>query len=125
MAIKLDHTIVHSKDKQQAAVFLAELLGLPAPRPFAHFLGVRVGDTTLDYVDAGEHEIQVEHYAFLVGEGDFDAIFGRIREKGIDYWSDPGRTRKGEINRNDGGRGLYFEDPSGHVMEIITRPYGG
>jgi catechol 2,3-dioxygenase-like lactoylglutathione lyase family enzyme len=69
-------------------------------------------------------EIRTQHYAFLVSEVDCDEIFCRIRERGRAYWADPARAKKGEINHHDGGRGLYFEDPSGHLLEIITRPYG-
>ena len=78
---------------------------------------------TLDYLDADGMEVQTQHYAFLVSEAEFDQIFGRIKERGLAYWADPGRTQKGKINRHDGGRGVYFEDPSGHLLEIITKPY--
>jgi catechol 2,3-dioxygenase-like lactoylglutathione lyase family enzyme len=125
MSIKLNHTIVHAKDKRAAADYFTELFGLPKAKPFGPFLGVEVGnEVTLDFMDADGHEIQPQHYAFLVGEEEFDQIFGRIAERGLKYWADPGRTLEGRINRNDGGRGVYFEDPSGHLLEIITRPYG-
>ncbi len=62
--------------------------------------------------------------SFLIGEDDFDEIFGRVRERGLAHWADPGRQESGAINRNDGGRGVYFEDPDGHLLEVITRPYG-
>ena len=124
MTIKLNHTIVHAKDKRASARFLAELFGLPAPVRFGPFLDVEVGnEVTLAYLETDE-AIQVQHYAFLVSEKEFDAIFGRIKERGLAYWADPGKSRAGEINRNDGGRGVYFEDPSGNLLEIITRPYG-
>ncbi len=71
-----------------------------------------------------QDEIVSQHYAFLITEAEFDEIFVRIRKRGVDYWSDPGRSRPGEINHNDNGRGVYFEDPNGHLLEIITRPYG-
>ena len=126
MTVKLNHTIVHSRDKRAAADFFAGLFGLSKPVPFGHFLGVQVGnEVTLDFLDAEGMEVQMQHYAFLVSEAEFDQIFGRIRERGLQYWADPGRTREGEINRHDGGRGVYFQDPSGHLLEIITRPYGG
>ena len=124
MTVLLNHTIVASRDKKASAEFLAELLGLPAPKPFGPFLGVETGnEVTLDFIDAAE-DITVQHYAFLVSEAEFDAIFGRIKDKGLDYWADPFHRRPGEINTNDGGRGVYWEDPSGHNLEIITRPYG-
>jgi catechol 2,3-dioxygenase-like lactoylglutathione lyase family enzyme len=71
-----------------------------------------------------EGDIARQHYAFLVSEAEFDAAFARIGEAGITYWADPARSKPGEINRHDGGRGCYFEDPDGHLLEIITRPYG-
>ncbi len=125
MPIKLNHTIVHSLDQRAAATFFAEIFGRPAPVPFGPFLGVQVdNEVTLDFLDADGMEIQMQHYAFLVSEAEFDAIFGRIRERGLAFWADPGRTQQGRINHHFGGRGVYFQDPSGHLLEIITRPYG-
>ena len=125
MSIKLNHTIVHSTDKRAAAAFFVELFGLPAPKPFGPFLDVDVAnEVTLAFLDAGDMDVQTQHYAFLVSEGEFDAIFGRIQARGMPYWADPHRTEAGTINRHYGGRGVYFEDPSGHLLEIITRPYG-
>jgi catechol 2,3-dioxygenase-like lactoylglutathione lyase family enzyme len=124
MTIKLNHTIVNVRDKRASATFFTELFGLPPAKPFIHFLSVQVGDTTLDFCDA-DYEVEKQHYAFLVSEAEFDQIFGRIKQRGLDYWADPRKSQKGEINRHDGGRGVYFEDPSGHFLEIITRPYGG
>lgn len=125
MTIKLNHTIVHSLDKRTAADFFAEIFGLPKPVPFGPFLDVETGnEVTLAFLDAEGMEIQMQHYAFLVSEGEFDQIFGRIKERGLKYWADPGRKQEGEINRHFGGRGVYFQDPSGHLLEIITRPYG-
>lgn len=69
--------------------------------------------------------IRPQHYAFLISEADFDTVFGRIKDRGLDYWADPRGGRPGEINHNDGGRGVYFRDPDGHYLEMITRPYGG
>jgi catechol 2,3-dioxygenase-like lactoylglutathione lyase family enzyme len=123
MAVRLNHTIVAAHDKDNAAMFLTEILGLPAPLLFGPFAVVRVGDTSLDYVDA-EGEIKSQHYAFLVNEIEFDEIFERIRERRLSYWADPGRQERDRINGWDDGRGLYFDDPNGHLLEIITRPYG-
>jgi catechol 2,3-dioxygenase-like lactoylglutathione lyase family enzyme len=124
MAIELNHTIVHTRDKRAAATFLSDILGLPAPVAFGPFLGVETANgVTLDYLDTDE-AILAEHYAFLVAEAEFDQIFERIRARGLAYWADPHRTRRGQINTRDGGRGLYFEEPSGHLLEILTRPYG-
>jgi catechol 2,3-dioxygenase-like lactoylglutathione lyase family enzyme len=124
MSVRLNHTIVWCRDKKRSARFLSEILGRPAPVRFGPFLVVEVDNgVSLDFHDTDE-DVAAQHYAFLVDEGDFDAIFARIGERGLEYWADPARTRRGEINRNDGGRGLYFLDPDGHVLEIITRPYG-
>jgi len=125
MTIKLNHTIVHSKDPQAAASFFAEVFGLGKPRPFGPFLDVDVqNEVTLAFLDADGMEIQTQHYAFLVSDAEFDQIFGRVKERGIKYWADPGQKQEGRINRHYGGRGVYFEDPSGHLLEIITTPYG-
>lgn len=124
MAVQLNHTIVSARDKLVSATFLAEILGLGAPAPFGPFMGVRVDNhVALDFVDS-EGPITPQHYAFLVGESEFDAIFGRIKERGLEYWADPSRRQPGEINTRDGGRGLYWEDPNRHFLEILTRPYG-
>lgn len=124
MAVQLNHTIVYASDKEASASFLADVLGLASPTPFGPFMTVETAnDVTLDFLDTDE-EIAGQHYAFLVSETEFDEIFGRIRDRGLDYWADPGHRRPGQINTNDGGRGVYFNDPDGHNLEIITRPYG-
>ena len=125
MSVQLNHTIVHSRDPRAAAEFFSNLFGLPAPVPFGPFLDVEVGnEVTLPFLPAGEMEVQTQHYAFLVSDAEFDRIFGRIKARGMTYWADPHKSRKAEINRHYGGRGVYFEDPSGHLLEIITKPYG-
>ena len=125
MPAQLNHTIVHANDQVASANFLADILGLPKPKPFGPFMVVEAANgVSLDFISAEDHEIIVEHYAFLVSETEFDEIFGRIKERGLDYYADPARRMKGQINRHDGGRGVYWEDPNGHVLEIITRPYG-
>ncbi|WP_199440129.1 VOC family protein [Umezawaea beigongshangensis] len=124
MAVQLNHTIVQAADSVRSSRFVADLLGLGEPTPFGPFQVVTVdNDVNLDFVRA-EGEITPQHYAFLVSEDDFDAIFGRIRERGLPHWADPHHQRAGEINTNDGGRGVYFEDLDGHNLEILTRPYG-
>lgn len=123
MAISLNHTIVASRDKEASAKFLAEILGLPAPTVLGHFVGVQIGETSLDYRDT-DQPITQQHYAFLVSEAEFDQVFARIRERDLEFWADPRRRRRGEINTWDDGRGCYFDDPNGHLLEIITRPYG-
>ena len=123
--VELNHTIVHARDREASAQFYSEVFGFPPARPFGPFLVVETPNrVSLDFI-AAETIDTIEHYAFLVSEAEFDAIFARIQARGLDYFADPRASRKGEINRNDGGRGCYFKDPSGHYLEIITRPYGG
>ena len=125
MAVHLNHTIVNVRDKRESATFLSEMLGLKPPTPFGPFLVVEVDNgVSLDFID-DDDPISRQHYAFLVGEREFDEIFTRIRERGLPYWADPMKRREGEYNTHDGGRGVYWEEPSGHFLEIITRPYGG
>jgi catechol 2,3-dioxygenase-like lactoylglutathione lyase family enzyme len=125
MSVQLNHTIVHASDKQRSARRLAELLGLPNPAPYGPFVVVETGNgVSLDFAD-DDGTILAQHYAFLVTEEEFDQIFARIRAAGLEYWADPFHQRPGRINTDDGGRGLYWSDPDGHSLEIITRPYGG
>lgn len=124
MPAQLNHTIVWCRDKTRSAEFLAAILGRPPPKPFFHFMVVGLDNSvSLDFMErAGE--VAPQHYAFLVGEDDFDAVFARIHAANFPYWADPGRSQPNEINHHDGGRGVYFEDPNGHLLEVITRPYG-
>lgn len=120
----LNHHIVAARDKQEASLFFAEILGLDTPVAFGEFAVLKVsGDTTLDFIDT-DRDFDRQHYAFLVTEAEFDDIFGRIRERDLTYWSDPFHQDAGNINLWDDGRGVYFDDPNGHRLEIITRPYG-
>lgn len=124
MTVQLNHTIVHARDSQASAQFLADILGLSAPTRFGPFVVVEVDNgVSLDFLDTTA-ALTVEHYAFLISEAEFDEIFERIRKRGVPHWADPGRTRPGRINHGDGGRGVYFEDPNGHLLEVLTRPYG-
>jgi catechol 2,3-dioxygenase-like lactoylglutathione lyase family enzyme len=124
MPVEFNHTIVWSSDSKTSAIFLADILGLPPPRKWGPFHIVSTANgVNLDFMDRKE-EILSRHFAFLVSEAEFDEIFGRIRERNLPHWADPARTKQGEINRHDGGRGLYFQDPNGHLLEIITRTYG-
>jgi catechol 2,3-dioxygenase-like lactoylglutathione lyase family enzyme len=124
MPVALNHTIVRAKDSQASASFLAEILGLPTPVQFGPFYMVETTNSvSLDFMETDE-EIAPQHYAFLITEAEFDTIFHRIQERHLPYWADPQATRPNEINHRDGGRGLYFEDPNGHYLEILTRPYG-
>jgi catechol 2,3-dioxygenase-like lactoylglutathione lyase family enzyme len=124
MAVKLNHTIVHARNKRESAAFYAEVFGFGNPVPFGPFLDVETAnDVTLAILETDE-KFEPQHYAFLVSDEEFDLIFGRVRERGLDYWADPARSKKAEINTHFGGRGVYFQDPGGHLLEIITRPYG-
>jgi catechol 2,3-dioxygenase-like lactoylglutathione lyase family enzyme len=124
MAVKLNHTIVHARDKRESAVFYAEVFGFGAPVAFGPFLDLETAnEVTLAFLETDE-KIDIQHYAFLVSNEEFDQIFGRVKARGLDYWADPAMQEKGEINRHFGGRGVYFQDPGGHLLEIITKPYG-
>ena len=125
VSVQLNHTIVSCRDQQRSAAFLCEILGLPPASRFGHFLVVEADNAvSLDFAET-RGPITAQHYAFLVGEKEFDAALDRIRQQDLPYWADPSQTQRGAINHRDGGRGLYFEDPDGHLLEIITRPYGG
>jgi catechol 2,3-dioxygenase-like lactoylglutathione lyase family enzyme len=124
MTAQLNHTIVLCHDKAASAGFLAEILGRPAPASFGPFAVVEMDNgVSLDFMQTSE-AIRSQHYAFLISEADFDDVFDRIQAKKLDYWADPAQRRPGEINRRDGGRGVYFPDPDGHFLEVLTRPYG-
>jgi len=125
MAVHFNHTLIACRDKQRSSAFLAEILGLPAPSAFSVFLCVDLANgVSLDFVEAGASDFARQHYAFLISEAEFDEVFERITRQGLDYWADPFRKLPHEINTNDGGRGLYFCDPDGHLLEVLTRPYG-
>ena len=125
MPVQLNHTIVHASDRDATAAFLTEILGLPEAGTYGPFRVVEVAnDVSLDVMQVTD-PISSQHYAFLVSEEGFDEIFGRIEERGLDYAADPLGSHPGEINTNDGGRGVYWDDPDGHRLEIITVPYGG
>ncbi|MDX6247086.1 MAG: hypothetical protein QOF10_446 [Kribbellaceae bacterium] len=124
MAAELNHTIVAARDALASATFLAEILGLPAPEVYGPFQVVRTANgVSLDFQQR-DGKIAWQHYAFLISEPEFDEIFGRIRSRGLPHWADPFKQQPDQINHNDGGRGVYFEDPDGHMLEVITRPYG-
>ncbi|MEU6378376.1 VOC family protein [Streptomyces sp. NPDC046909] len=124
MTVELNHTIVSAHDKHASAQFLADLLGLKVSPQYGPFIPVEIPNgVTLDYMDTTD-PITPQHYAFLVSETDFDTIFARVQARGLTYWADPFHRHEGAINHNDGGRGTYFDDPNGHRLEILTRPYG-
>jgi hypothetical protein len=120
----LNHTIVAAHDPEGSAATVCEILGVGPPVRFGHFYGVEVEHgMTLDYMHT-EGEVTPQHYAFLVSDEEFDEIFGRIKERGLQHWADPARSQPGEINTRYNGRGVYWEDPEGHFLEILTSPYG-
>jgi catechol 2,3-dioxygenase-like lactoylglutathione lyase family enzyme len=120
MAVQLNHTIVPSRDKTTSASFISEILGLASPTPFGHFAVVELANgVSLDYDD--REQVPSQHFAFLVTEPEFDEIFARVTARGIRHFADPGHHHEG-ISKHH-GRGFYFEDPDGHNMEVLTRPY--
>lgn len=121
MAITLNHTIVPARDKEASARFFAEIFGLAYDGPSGHFAPVRVNDTlTLDFDEGGAFESH--HYAFHVDDAAFDATLARVRAAGLPYGSDPWHVDNYELNAWNGGRGFYFRDPNGHLLELLTRP---
>ncbi|HTI18938.1 MAG TPA: VOC family protein [Trinickia sp.] len=123
MSAQLNHTIVWCRDKQRSTHFLTQILNLPNPVPFGPMLVVELANgVSLDFVEK-DNAIAKQHYAFLLDEEEFDEAFARIRDQGLHYWADPGKKREGETYVHNGGRGCYFDDPDGHVLEVMTRPY--
>ncbi|MCM3886536.1 VOC family protein [Frankia sp. R82] len=123
MTVMLNHTIVHASDRRESAEFVAGILGLAVGPEAGRFLPVSLANgVTLDFATDSSGSIAPQHYAFQLSEDEFDTVFARIRAAGIDYWADPARSRPGEINHYNGGRGVYFVEPAGHYLEILTRP---
>lgn len=123
MPIQFNHTIIHAKNKQASAAFYSEILGLPAPKSFGYFLFTKTENSvSLDFFETSD-PFDTQHYAFLVSEEEFDIIFGRIKSRNLPYWGDPAKSKVNQTYTFNGGRGVYFEDPSGHFLEILTRPY--
>ncbi|MEU9368899.1 VOC family protein [Streptomyces avermitilis] len=121
---QLNHTAVYASDRRLSAEFLAAILGLQVGAPFGPFLPVDLGNgVALDYYEKTGEPIQSQHYAFLVPDAQFGAMIARLEAVGVTYYADPNHTEPGQINRLFGGRGAYFDDPDGHNMEIMTRPY--
>jgi extradiol dioxygenase family protein len=126
MSVELNHTIVHARNNRESAEFLANILGLEVGAEWGPFIPVATSNgVTLDFATVPDESITMQHYAFLISEEEFDTAFEKIQQAEIAFYADPHHKQPGEINHNDGGRGLYFMDPNGHGMEIITRPYGG
>ncbi|MWA14212.1 VOC family protein [Streptomyces sp. BA2] len=126
MSVELNHTIIHARDNRESAEFFSELLGLEIASEWGPFIAVQLSNSvTLDFAGIPADKITPQHYAFLISEAEFDAAYEKIKARGIEHWADPQQKLPGEFNTNDGGRGVYFLDPAGHAMEIITVPYGG
>ena len=125
MAVELNHTIIACKDANASATFFSEILGLAEPFQFGHFWCVDTSNhVSLDFLESNSETIPPQHYAFLISEDEFDQVFTRIQDRDLPYWADPFRKQPGEINTRDGGRGVYFPDDNGHLLEVLTRPYG-
>lgn len=126
MSVQLNHTIIKSREQRATADFIAEILGIEPPAGFAndHFLMIQLSnDVSLDVMQFdGAYDPQ--HYAFLVSEEEFDQVLTRLQRMGVEYFAGPWRSRPGQINTLDGGRGVYFPSPGGHDLEVLTRPYG-
>lgn len=123
VAVLFNHAIVFARDKQESATFFASLFDLPDPIGWGPFLSVPLGQGGLVQFADADFEIQPQHFAFLVTEEEFDGVYQRILETGLDHSADPQWTRPGTFNRNHGGRGVYFRDPAGHGLEALTSPY--
>jgi catechol 2,3-dioxygenase-like lactoylglutathione lyase family enzyme len=125
MPVALNHTIVAARDQRESARFLAHILGLPEPKQLGHFTAVELDNgVSLDFAGVGDGEVVPQHYAFLIDEATFDGVYERVMERGLTIWPNPWRGDEGRINEGDGGRRFYFEDPSGHYLEVLTRAYG-
>ena len=125
MSIRFNHTIIAARDRHVSAAFFTHLFGLPEPTAWGPFVSVSLDEgVVLQFAEPGINDIQMQHYAFLVDDRSFDEIYARLLQGGIEHWADPQKTQPGRINTNHGGRGVYFHDPAGHGLEILTRPYG-
>jgi catechol 2,3-dioxygenase-like lactoylglutathione lyase family enzyme len=124
MSVRFNHMMIAAHDRRASARFFSELFGLPDPEESGMFAVVRLADDALLLYAEPGIAFPGQHYAFLVDDRTFDALLERIRARGVTHWADPRRRRVGEINTNHGGRGVYFDDPSGHHLEALTRPYG-
>lgn len=125
MTIRLDHTIVPARDRRASAQFFADVFGLAVKPGGGHFAQVQVNDSlTLDFAD--EPEVgRSEHYAFHVSDAEFEAIFERVKARGLTYGSGPHNRTDGRLYIRRGGRGFYFDDPDGHILEVMTVPETG
>jgi len=120
---QLNHIIIPAHNKRASAKFLGDILGVAPGAQWGPFVPVQTANgVTLDFVDS--KDVRTQHYAFLVDDKEFDAGLARLRKDRIRIYAGPHKEGPGEINHHDGGRGVYFEDPNGHLLEMITKPYG-
>lgn len=121
MPVKLDHTIVTARDKAESATFLSEILGLGTPIATGHFLAVALDNgVSLDFSSVEEGAVRPQHFAFQVSDAEFDSVLERIKDRNVPYWADPRQTRPGKVDQRANGRAIYFADPSGHWLEVLT-----
>ncbi len=123
MTIELNHTIVPARDKEESVRFYERMFGFKYEGPMGHFAPIKIPSQSLTLDFDNRESFQTHHYAFKVSEDEFDEIFGRIVEAELGYGSEPWNSENGEINHWNGGRGIYFRDPSGHLLELLTRDY--
>ncbi len=123
MPIELNHTIVPAHDKEASALFYERIFGLKYEGPLGHFAPIRIPSQSLTLDFDNREKFQLQHYAFKVSEIEFDEVFGRVKAEGLAYGSEPWTPENMEINRWNGGRGVYFRDPNGHLLELLTRDY--
>lgn len=123
MSVTFNHTIIASRDRHESARFYRELLELPEAPSWGPFTNIQLSDGVLLQFAEPPVDIQMQHYAFLIDDELFDRAYHRLRDQGVEHWADPHMRRPNEINNEHGGRGVYFKDPAGHAIELITRPY--
>ncbi|MDX3232629.1 VOC family protein [Streptomyces sp. ME19-01-6] len=123
MTVSFNHTIIASKDRNESARFFRDLLEIPEAPSWGPFTNIQLPDGVLLQFAEPPVDIQMQHYAFLIDDELFDRAYQRLCDGGIEHWADPQMQRPGEINNGHGGRGVYFKDPAGHAIELITRPY--
>ncbi|WP_033292040.1 VOC family protein [Amycolatopsis jejuensis] len=124
VSVELNHVLIPSRDNRESAEFFARVLGLEVGAGWGPFIPVETGNgVRLDFATIPDGDRRLQHYCFLIPETDFDAFFARLKETGVAYHADPAGQQPGEINHHHGGRGVYFLDPGGNGIEVITQPY--
>jgi catechol 2,3-dioxygenase-like lactoylglutathione lyase family enzyme len=122
MTITLNHTIVPTREKEAAARFFADLFGLAFEGTDGHFAPVKINDTLTLLFDDDVEAFESHHYAFHVSDAEFDAVLKRVKAAGLPFGSAPWSLADGKLNDWNGGRGFYFKDPDGHLLELMTVP---